>query len=190
MAVIQRYRRFSVAALLLLISGLITVWMTGNTLSAREIDPPVPAPEFTHNQPDDWINSAPLSLADLRGQVVLIDIWTFMCWNCYRSFPWLNQLESRYHDQGLRVIGVHSPEFDREKVRANIVAKVEEFGLDHSVMIDNDFSYWRALNNRYWPAFYLLDKQGRIRGYFIGETHADSQQARQVAALVEKLLAE
>jgi thiol-disulfide isomerase/thioredoxin len=149
-----------------------------------------PAPEFTHSRTDDWINSEPLIVADLRGQVILLDFWTFDCWNCYRSIPWLKEVESRFHEQGLRVIGVHSPELEHEKVRDNVVRKVAEFGLEHPVMIDNDFSYWRAFRNRYWPAFYLIDKQGRVRALYVGETHSGDSQARRIEQEIEALLAE
>lgn len=148
------------------------------------------APEFTHQDAEEWLNSPPLTLAALRGQVVLLDFWTYACWNCYRSFPWLNAVDKQYSALGLQVIGVHTPEFEYEKVRANIAAKIAEFQLEHPVMIDNDFSYWNAMNNRYWPAFYLIDKQGRIRGQYAGETHAGDRRARTMEADIRSLLAE
>jgi len=148
------------------------------------------APEFTHREAADWINSEPLRISDLRGKVVLIDVWTFECWNCYRSFPWLKSVEDRYGPKGLMVIGVHSPEFEREKDRDAVAAKAREFTLDHPVMIDNDFSYWSALGNRFWPAFYLVDKRGRLRYHFFGETHDGDPRALQIEAAVEKLLSE
>ncbi len=150
----------------------------------------VPAPAFTHTSPADWLNSAPLTWEDLRGKVVLMDFWTFECWNCYRSFPWMNALEARLQPLGLQVIGVHTPEFEHEKVRENVVAKAAEFGLHHPIMLDNDFSYWRAMNNRYWPAFYLVDKRGAIRAAFYGETRAGDRRARQIEQLARQLLAE
>jgi thiol-disulfide isomerase/thioredoxin len=118
---------------------------------------PYKIPEFTHHEANEWINSEPLTVKDLKAKVVLIDMWTFDCWNCYRSFPWLNSLEEKYQNQGLQIIGVHTPEFDHEKIQANIEAKVKKFKLHYPIMIDNDFSYWRALNNRYWPAYYLVN---------------------------------
>jgi thiol-disulfide isomerase/thioredoxin len=131
-----------------------------------------------------------MRIADLRDKVVLIDVWTFDCWNCYRSFPWLKSVEDRYGPKGLNVIGVHSPEFERERDREAVAAKVREFGLDHPVMIDNDFTYWDALGNRFWPAFYLVDKQGRIRHRFFGETHEGDPRAGQIESAIEKLLSE
>jgi thiol-disulfide isomerase/thioredoxin len=97
-------------------------------VEAREI-PPQAAPEFTHSGAEAWINSPPLSLKALRGNVVLIDFWTFDCWNCYRSFAWLKSVEDRYEPDGLKVIGVHTPEFKRERIRANVEGKVAEFKL-------------------------------------------------------------
>ncbi|VAW76300.1 hypothetical protein MNBD_GAMMA15-2389 [hydrothermal vent metagenome] len=148
-----------------------------------------PLPEFIHQQPEAWINSEPLSVNALKGKVILVDVWTFGCWNCYRSFPWLNDLEARYENQGLQVIGIHTPEFDREKIRSNIIDKVREFALKHPVMIDNDFSYWRALNNRYWPSYYLVDRQGTVRFHFVGEMHINTAKARVVDQEIERLLA-
>ena len=180
---------FAAAAALVIV---VLAWMPGpwDLAAAKDYSNAPKAPEFTHPEASAWINSPPLSLAGLRGKVVLLDIWTFDCWNCYRSFPWLKSVEAQFESQGLQVIGVHTPEFDHERIRANIEKKVEEFGLPHPVMIDNDFSYWKALGNRYWPTYYLIDKQGRLRARFIGETHADSQRARNVESAIAKLLAE
>ncbi|MCG6873023.1 MAG: redoxin domain-containing protein [Gammaproteobacteria bacterium] len=151
---------------------------------------PASLPEFTSASATDWINSPPLRVADLRGQVVLVDVWTFDCWNCYRSIPWLKQLAKKFAAAGLRLVGIHSPEFDHERKRENVVAKCEEFGIRHPVMMDNAHAYWQALGNRYWPTFYVVDRQGRIRGTFIGETHAGDAQARRVENLIQTLLGE
>ena len=157
---------------------------------AQDYGTDTPAPEFTHSDPQAWINSAPLRIEDLRGKVVLLDIWTYDCWNCYRSFPWLKQLEARFAGGGLQIIGIHTPEFDHERIRDNVVEKVAEFALPHPVMMDNDFSYWKALRNRYWPSYYLIDKQGNLRARFVGETHAGTDRARKVEAAVATLLEE
>lgn len=170
--------------------NLALVFVVLAALPGGALERTVPAPAFTHTDPADWLNSAPLTWEDLRGKVVLMDFWTFECWNCYRSFPWMNALEARLQPLGLQVIGVHTPEFEHEKVRENVVAKAAEFGLHHPIMLDNDFSYWRAMNNRYWPAFYLVDKRGAIRAAFYGETHAGGRRARQIERLARQLLAE
>lgn len=174
----------------LAIAALLTI-LQNTTQAARGILPtPIQAPEFTHQAPEDWINSAPLSIKDLEGKVVLIDFWTFGCWNCYRSFPWMNTMEKRLVQEDFTIIGVHTPEFEHERVKTSILAKVEEFKLHHPIMIDNDSSYWRAMYNRYWPAFYILDKKGQVRAVFVGETHEGDKQARQIEDTIKTLLAE
>lgn len=159
-------------------------------VKAYDIDQAAPAPEFTHHDSQDWVNSSPLKLEDLRGRVVLLDFWTFDCWNCYRSFPWLKSVEKRFADQELTVVGVHTPEFAHERVRANVVRKVKEFALEHPVMIDNDYSYWQAVDNHFWPTFYLIDKRGRIRSVYFGETHAGDRRAIQIEKRITELLSE
>ena len=187
----MRAQHVSIAACTASFVLLLLGALHGGEAGAAEGDSSAPPlPEFTHKAKSHWINSQPLSVKDLRGSVVLVDVWAFDCWNCYRSFPWLNAVAKRYADDGLRVIGVHSPEFRHEHKRANVVAKVAEFELDHPVMMDNDFSYWKALGNRYWPTFYLADRRGRVRGVFIGETHAGDPRAKDVEAAIEALLAE
>lgn len=157
---------------------------------AKTYAQPEPAPQFTQSHPGDWINSSPLKIADLKGKVVLLNIWTYACWNCYRSFPWLNNLEDQYQSKGLEVIGIHTPEFEHERSYDNVVAKVQEFQLRHPVMLDNDFAYWKALNNQYWPAYYLIDKKGQIRHLFIGETHRGDSKAKKIEQAITALLAE
>jgi alkyl hydroperoxide reductase subunit AhpC len=167
-----------------------TLLLAAALLFASNVSAGTAAPEFTHRTEAEWINSSPLTLRELRGKLVLIDFWTFDCWNCYRSFPWLHTVEERFGKHGLQVIGVHTPEFSHEKVRANIERKVQEFKLTHPIMIDNDFSYWKAMKNSVWPAFFIVDKQGSIRKVVIGETHVGDARARIVEAEIEKLLAE
>ena len=149
-----------------------------------------PLPEFTTADATEWFNSPPLKVADLRGRVVLIDVWTFGCWNCYRSFPWLNALEKRLAGRDFTVVGIHSPEFDHERDPERVAAKIREFELHHPVMMDNDFAYWQALRNRYWPAFYLVDKEGVIRHLHVGETHEGDARARRIEEQILSLLAE
>jgi len=182
-------KKFAAVSFLIVITA--TVILQEMTLAAGGIlKSPVQAPEFTHNGKQDWINSTPLSIKDLKGKVVLIDFWTFGCWNCYRSFPWMNAMETRLSKQDFQVIGVHTPEFANEKIRKSIEAKVEEFKLHHPIMIDNNSSYWRAMNNRYWPAYYILGKQGKVRAVFFGETHEGDKRAKQIERTIKTLLAE
>ena len=149
-----------------------------------------PLPNFTNDTPDHWFNSEPLSVQELRGRVLLVDIWTFDCWNCYRSFPWLNDLEAKFADQDFQVIGIHSPEFEHEHDPARVASKIKEFGLEHPVMMDNDFAFWRALGNRYWPAYYPVDKQGIIRYLHVGETHSGDARANRIEEQIRALLVE
>ncbi len=157
---------------------------------ANPVDKPWPAPEFNHQNAADWLGGPPMKLADLRGKVVVLDFWTFGCWNCYRSFPWLNSVRERFAAQGVQVLGIHTPETDRERDPADILANMKKYEVNNPVMIDNDFSYWKAMGNRYWPTFYVLDKKGRVRGQFIGETHAGDKRALALEAMLKKLLAE
>jgi thiol-disulfide isomerase/thioredoxin len=132
------------------------------------------APEFSHRKPAEWINSEPLTLAGLRGRVVLVEFWTYGCSNCRNTLPWLKATHAHYRTQGLTVVSVHTPEFPQERDAGNVRAAVERLGIEYPVMLDADFSYWNALGNRYWPAFYLIGPTGRIEATAIGELHAGS----------------
>ncbi len=132
-----------------------------------------------------WLNSAPLSLADLRGKVVLVDFWTYSCINCLRTLPHVKAWAERYRDQGLVVIGVHAPEFAFERSLPNVERAVRDLGIDYPVAIDNDYAIWRAFANRYWPAHYFIDAQGRIRHHHFGE--GEYEESEQV---IRQLLAE
>jgi len=182
---IRRYNFLSIVAI-----ALVLVVPLSHPALGASVRTPFAAPEFTHQGENDWINSPPLILRNFRGKVMLIDFWTFDCWNCYRSFPWLNKMEKRLSDQNFQIIGVHSPEFSHEKIRSSIEAKVQEFGLHHPIMIDNDFSYWRAMYNKYWPAFYIVDKKGQVRGIYYGETHEGDIQAKHIEETINSLLLE
>jgi len=116
-----------------------------------------------------WINSDPLTLEQLRGKVVLVDFWTYTCVNCIRTFPFLKLWHSRYADDGLVILGVHTPEFEFEKDYANVLEATEENGIVWPVAQDNDFATWQAYENRYWPAKYLIDQDGVIRYTHFGE---------------------
>ncbi|MFT3666759.1 cytochrome c biogenesis protein DipZ [Piscinibacter sp.] len=116
-----------------------------------------------------WLNSPPLSHAELRGKVVLIDFWTYSCINCLRALPYVKAWHERYRDQGLVVIGVHTPEFAFERDAANVTRAMKELGIAYPVAIDNGYTIWRAFGNRYWPAHYLIDAGGRLRHHHFGE---------------------
>src|SRR5215218_1274833 len=116
-----------------------------------------------------WLNSQPLTAAGLRGQVVLIDFWTYTCINWLRQLPYVRAWAEKYKDQGLVVIGVHAPEFAFEKSIDNVRWAVTEMRIDYPVAMDNEHDIWRAFKNRYWPALYFIDSQGRVRHHHFGE---------------------
>lgn len=164
--------------------------LTSHKAAARDYSVPMPAPALTQKSADTWINSTPLSWETLEGKVVMLHVWTSDCWNCYRSFPWLKSIEARFGPQGFAVVGIHTPEFEHEKNRGRLIRKAKEFGITHPIMMDNDYAYWNALANRFWPTFYLIDKQGRIRAHYVGETHAADRRAQAIESRVAELLAE
>ncbi|GAA1419764.1 cytochrome c biogenesis protein CcdA [Agrococcus citreus] len=121
---------------------------------------------------DSWFNTEgdqPINLAELRGQVVLVDFWAYSCINCQRSTPHMNAWHDAYADAGLQVIGVHSPEYAFEKERPNVVAGAEALGIEYPVAIDNSLSTWTNYRNAYWPARYLIDAEGTVRNVHFGE---------------------
>jgi thiol-disulfide isomerase/thioredoxin len=151
---------------------------------------PVTAPEFTHQTPADWLNSAPRKLSDLRGQVVLIEFWTFDCYNCRNTLPWLKAIHAQLGDKGLNVISVHTPELPQERDPDNVRAAIAALGIEYPVMLDTDFSYWRALDNRYWPAFYLVGRDGQIVASAFGELHKGERRGDQFEQRIRELLAQ
>jgi cytochrome c biogenesis protein CcdA/thiol-disulfide isomerase/thioredoxin len=133
----------------------------------------------------EWLNSPPLTSAELKGKVVLVDFWTYSCINCLRSIPYVRAWADKYKDQGLVVIGVHAPEFAFEKNIGNVKQAVAKLKIDYPVAIDNDYAIWRAFSNEYWPADYFIDATGKIRHHFFGEgDYAESEK------VIQQLLAE
>jgi thiol-disulfide isomerase/thioredoxin len=117
----------------------------------------------------EWINSPPVKVASLRGKVVLVDFWTYTCVNWLRTLPYVRAWDEKYRDQGLVVIGVHTPEFSFERNVSNVRWAVKDMRVSHPVAIDSDYVIWRAFRNNYWPALYFVDSQGRIRHQYFGE---------------------
>ena len=139
----------------------------GGSRAVFNVKNPYPASELKGIQ--DWINSDPLTLASLKGKVVLIDFWTYSCINCQRTQPYLNKWYDKYKDDGLVIIGAHAPEFAFEKVPANVRQAVKEANIKYPVALDNDFATWQAYKNQFWPAKYLIDKDGQVRYTHFGE---------------------
>lgn len=139
-----------------------------------ELDEADLAPELIPG--GEWFNSEPLTLEELRGKVVLIDFWTYTCINCIRTLPYIQSWHEKYNDQGLVIIGVHTPEFEFEKSAENLEEAIEDFGLTYAIVQDNDYSTWRAYNNRYWPAKYFIDASGVVRDSHFGEGAYDESE--------------
>lgn len=145
------------------------------------------APPFDAPDPAAWINSAPLTPGALLGKVVLIEFWTFGCSNCRNTLPWLKSAAARHAAQGPVVVGVHTPEFAHARIAANAARAVRELGITYPVLLDPDFEYWNRRESRYWPAFYLVDREGRIVAVAIGELHAGEPRATRFEAQLRAL---
>ena len=132
----------------------------------------------------EWINSDPLTIAELKGNVILVQFWTFSCINCQRTLPYITQWHGQYAAQGLKVIGVHTPEFAFERERGNIEDALRRHQITYPVPVDNDFKTWNAYDNGYWPHLFLADRQGVLRYDHIGEgAYEETEQ------MIEQLLA-
>ena len=132
-----------------------------------------------------WLNGPPLTAQALKGKVVLVDFWTYSCINCLRSIPYVEAWAKRYRDQGLVVIGVHTPEFAFEKEEANVRKAIADLGITYPVATDNDWTVWKAFHNNYWPAHYFIDAKGRLRHEHFGEGEYDRSEQ-----VIRTLLAE
>ena len=132
-----------------------------------------------------WINSPPLTAAALRGKVVLVDFWTLTCINWLRTLPYVRAWAEKYRNQGLVVIGVHSPEFAFEKNLNNVRRAVKDLRIDYPVAVDSEHAIWRAFENEYWPALYFIDAQGRVRHHYFGEGEYEQSEK-----MIQDLLAE
>jgi thiol-disulfide isomerase/thioredoxin len=133
----------------------------------------------------EWINSPPLTEEGLRGKVVLVQFWTYSCVNWLRTLPYVRAWAQKYRDQGLVVIGAHSPEFGFEKQLANVRWAAKTFQVDYPIAVDNDFAIWRGFSNQYWPALYLIDGRGQVRYRHFGEGDYEQSERR-----IQELLAE
>ncbi len=138
-----------------------------------------------------WINSSPQRLRDLRGRVVAVHFWTFGCINCIHNYPWYKQWYDAYTDQGLVLLGVHTPETDGERQVEQVREKVKQEGFKFPIVIDNDLEIWKQWGNSMWPSVYLVDKQGRIRYWWYGELNWENAGGQKIMAQrIQELLAE
>jgi thiol-disulfide isomerase/thioredoxin len=131
----------------------------------------------------NWLNSSPLSMQDLRGKVVMVNFWTYGCYNCVNTLPYVTKLHAKYKDKGLVIVGVHTPEFPFEKSLSNVQAALKRHGIQYPVAQDNDSATWDAYRNRYWPAQYIVDQSGKIVYSHAGEGAYD-----QIEKTIENLL--
>jgi len=140
------------------------------------------APEFSGIE--RWLNSDALSVRSLRGKVVLIDFWTYSCINCLRTLPYVTRWYDKFKDRGLVVIGVHTPEFGYEKSARNVQLAIGRNGIRYPVAQDNQYATWKAFDNEYWPALYLIDRRGHLVLKHFGEGSYDETE-RAIAALID-----
>jgi cytochrome c biogenesis protein CcdA/thiol-disulfide isomerase/thioredoxin len=133
----------------------------------------------------EWINSPALTRESLKGKVVLVDFWTFDCINCQHTLPYVKDWAKKYEKEGLVVIGVHTPEYGFERIIDNVKDQVKKLGITYPVAIDNNYTIWRAFDNQYWPAHYLIDAKGQVRYTHFGEGSYETQEK-----MIQQLLEE
>jgi thiol-disulfide isomerase/thioredoxin len=155
---------------------------TAVTAQAGAVSPSA-APAFAGI--DSWFNSSPLTIEQLHGKVVLVDFWTSTCINCIHTLPYVKGWHDKYKDQGLVVVGVHTPEYPEERSTATVNAAMKRFDIRYPVAQDNRYATWDAYRNRYWPAVYLIDKHGKIVYSHFGEG-----QYEETEAAIRRLLAQ
>ena len=141
------------------------------------------APEFTGI--DKWLNSQPLTMQQLRGKVVLVDFWTYSCINCIHTLPYVQSWYQKYKDQGLVVVGVHTPEYPFERETDKVSAALKQYGLTYPVAQDNEYATWNAYGNQYGPALYLIDKNGKVVYSHFGEGNYEHTEAEIRAQLAK-----
>jgi hypothetical protein len=168
--------------------ALVALALATGSASSNTQSPPGVPPEFTHHRASEWLNSEPLTLAALKGKVVLLEVWAFKCVNCLNSRAWVDAVEHDKASAGLVVIGVHTPELRAEEAPDAVKHAVDRLGIHYAVMIDTDKSYWNALHNQYWPAFYLIGRDGHLYGPVLGEMHVGEARSQQLEQVIDQLL--
>jgi thiol-disulfide isomerase/thioredoxin len=169
-----------------IIRHILPLSLVASAALATAPAPSVP-PEFTHHEASDWINSDPLTLASLKGKVVMVEFWAFECVNCLNSRKWIDSVESK-SPAGLVIVGVHTPELPAERDPGAVRKAVTRLGIHYPVMIDGDSSYWKALHTQSWPTFCLIGRDGLLYACVIGEMHVGDERAKAVDAVIDALL--
>ncbi|GLQ97786.1 redoxin domain-containing protein [Dyella mobilis] len=169
---------FRIAAVLAATAAVLILFWSNvwTTAGAQEPATGAPAPDFAGAT--RWFNSPPLSIGNLRGKVVLVEFWTRECINCIDVQPHIKALNDQYASHGLVVVGVHTPEYDEERDPALLQKAIGEYRITWPVVMDNSYRIWNAYGNRYWPAIYLIDRQGRVVYYHVGEGNYDGIEQR------------
>ncbi|UGQ46273.1 thioredoxin family protein [Massilia endophytica] len=170
-------------ALLKTLAAAAALATAAASVTAAPLKTSVKAPEFAGIE--QWLNSAPLTMSQLRGKVVLVDFWTYSCINCVNTLSHVTSWHRKYKDQGLVIVGVHTPEYAFERSTDNVKTAIKRFGIEYPVAQDNRYATWNAYDNRYWPAFYLIDKSGQVV-----YTHFGEGQYAETEALIKNLLAQ
>jgi thiol-disulfide isomerase/thioredoxin len=165
--------------------GISRVTTGGQMIPSGRMTEETKAPTAPELSSGVWINSEPLTLKGLHGRVVLIEFWTFACYNCRNTLPTVKKWDAQYRDKGLTIIGVHTPETDLENNVDEVRREVAALGIKYPVVTDNDYSTWKAYGVEAWPTLFLLDKQGRVRWTHVGEGAYD-----QTEDAIKKLLDE
>jgi len=164
------------------LTGALVIILGGISLIGAGAENTRLAPEISGQA---WINSQPLKLAELRGKVVLVEFWTFGCYNCRNVEPYIKAWHQKFADSGLTVIAIHSPEFSYERTQTEVQRYVREHAISYPVAIDNDFITWNRYKNHYWPALYLIDKRGVLRYSRFGEG-GYNQTEQQITKLLDE----
>lgn len=166
-------------------SGISRLTSGGQMIPPRSVTEETKAPAAPEISNGLWLNSEPLTLKNLHGRVVLIEFWTFACYNCRNTLPSLKKWDAQYRHQGLTIIGVHTPELDFERDIDQLRREVAALGVTYPVVTDQDYSTWKAYSVEAWPTLFVLDKQGRVRWTHVGEGYYDETEQ-----VIKKLLAE
>lgn len=157
--------------------------LSASVAQAAPFNNPPQAPEFTGIE--KWLNTEPLTMQQLRGKVVLVDFWTYTCINCIRTLPYVKSWYDKYKDQGLVVVGVHTPEYPFERSTENVIKAMKRFDIRYPVAQDNRYATWTTFSNQYWPAVYLINKKGQIVYKHFGEGKYQETEATIKALLAQ-----